>query len=141
MQHHVFKLSPLGLSLLLAFQSGALHAAETGVLPESKVRASGIDDSGRIGRRSVAARQDRPPLRDIPQTVNVVPQALIRDQGAHSIRDVLRNVPSVGLSSGDGQRDQVTIRGFRDRGPVHRRPARRCALYFRDLSTSSGWTC
>ena len=64
----------------------------------------------------------------------MVPQALIRDQGAHSMQDVLRNVPGVGLSSGDGQRDQVTIRGFSAIADQFIDGLRDDALYFRDLS-------
>lgn len=135
MQYHVFKLSPLGLSLLLAFHSGALHATETGVLPEVKVQASSIDDyESYQAPVSRSATKVDAPLRDIPQTVNVVPQALIRDQGAHSMQDVLRNVPGVGLSSGDGQRDQVTIRGFSAIADQFIDGLRDDALYFRDLS-------
>ncbi|MFP3449447.1 TonB-dependent receptor plug domain-containing protein, partial [Pseudomonas sp. SIMBA_067] len=59
------------------------------------------------------------PLRDIPQTVNVVPESVIKDQGAQSMEDVLKNVPGIGLSNGDGQRDQVTIRGFSAIGDMY----------------------
>lgn len=74
------------------------------------------------------------PLRDIPQTVNVVPATLIRDQGARSMQDVLKAVPGVGLSHGDGQRDQVTIRGFTAIADQFIDGMRDDALYFRDLS-------
>lgn len=72
--------------------------------------------------------------RDIPQTVNVVTQQLIRDQAAVSLQDVLRNVPGVGFSHGDGQRDQVTIRGFNAIADQFIDGFRDDALYFRDLS-------
>ncbi len=74
------------------------------------------------------------PLRDIPQTVNVIPQSVIKDQGAQSMEDVLKNVPGIGLSNGDGQRDQVTIRGFSAIGDMYVDGVRDDALYFRDLS-------
>ena len=74
------------------------------------------------------------PLRDIPQTVNVVPESVIKDQGAQSMEDVLKNVPGIGLSNGDGQRDQVTIRGFSAIGDMYIDGVRDDALYFRDLS-------
>jgi catecholate siderophore receptor len=74
------------------------------------------------------------PLRDIPQTVNVIPQSVIKDQGAQSMEDVLKNVPGIGLSNGDGQRDQVTIRGFSANGDMYVDGIRDDALYFRDLS-------
>ncbi|MCE6983186.1 TonB-dependent siderophore receptor, partial [Pseudomonas frederiksbergensis] len=73
------------------------------------------------------------PLRDIPQTVNVVPASVIKDQGAQSMEDVLKNVPGIGLSNGDGQRDQVTIRGFSAIGDIYADATRDDALYYRDL--------
>src|SRR5688572_10316426 len=33
------------------------------------------------------------PLRDIPQTITVIPKEVIQQQGSSSLRDVLRNVP------------------------------------------------
>lgn len=83
---------------------------------------------------AVSATKIEAPLRDIPQTVNVVPQALLRDQAARSMQDVLKTVPGIGLSTGDGQRDQVTIRGFSAIADQFVDGLRDDALYFRDLS-------
>ena len=74
------------------------------------------------------------PLRDIPQTVNVVPQELLRDQGVLSMEAAMKSVPGVGLSHGDGQRDQVTLRGFSAISDQFVDGMRDDALYFRDLS-------
>lgn len=74
------------------------------------------------------------PLRDIPQTVNVVPQELLRDQGVLSMEAAMKSVPGVGLSHGDGQRDQVTLRGFSAISDQFIDGVRDDALYFRDLS-------
>jgi catecholate siderophore receptor len=74
------------------------------------------------------------PLRDIPQTVNVVNEALIKDQAAHSLQDALQNVPGVSFHIGDGQRDQVYIRGFDAIGDQFVDGLRDDALYYRDLS-------
>jgi catecholate siderophore receptor len=55
------------------------------------------------------------PLRDIPQTINVIPQAVIQQQGATTLRDVLRNVVGITFQAGEGgvpAGDQLTIRGF-----------------------------
>ena len=42
-------------------------------------------------------------LRDIPQTVKVVPAQLLRDQTARSMEEALSNVAGVAASYGDGQ--------------------------------------
>lgn len=73
-------------------------------------------------------------LRDIPQAVDVVPDDVLKDQRALSIQDALKNVPGVGMSHGDGQRDQVTIRGFSAISDQFVDGFRDDALYFRDLS-------
>lgn len=80
-----------------------------------------------------AAKVDAPP-RDLPQAINVVPAAVFREQGARSMEDVLRNVPGVGYSHGDGQRDQVTIRGFSAITDQYLDGIRDDSLYFRDLA-------
>jgi len=53
------------------------------------------------------------PIMDIPQSIQVVPQQVIRDQGAISVREALRNVSGVTLSSTSGGRGESFImRGF-----------------------------
>jgi catecholate siderophore receptor len=87
---------------------------------------------------AIASSAAAPPranaLRDIPQSVNVVPAQLLKDQAAQSMQDALRNVPGVAFSSGDGQRDQVMIRGFTAIADQFIDSVRDDALYFRDLS-------
>ncbi len=61
------------------------------------------------------------PLRDIPQTITVIPQAIIEEQGATSLRDVLRNVPGLTLAAGEGGTpagDNLTLRGFSARNDI-----------------------
>lgn len=74
------------------------------------------------------------PLKDIPQTVNVVTEKLMEDQAAHSLQDTLRNVPGVSYHIGDGQRDQFYIRGFDAIGDLFIDGLRDDGLYYRDLA-------
>jgi catecholate siderophore receptor len=72
-----------------------------------------VEVSGRIA--SVASPKFTEPLRDIPQTINLIPQAVIQQQGATTLRDVLRNVVGITFQAGEGgvpAGDQLTIRGF-----------------------------
>lgn len=58
------------------------------------------------------------PLRDIPQTITVVPKSVIQERGATSLRDVLRNVPGITMQAGEGgvpAGDNMSIRGFNAR--------------------------
>ena len=60
----------------------------------SRVRPTGF----RTDTTSTATRTDTP-LRDIPQFINMVPQALIRSQNATSLADALRNVPGISYAA------------------------------------------
>jgi catecholate siderophore receptor len=54
-------------------------------------------------------------LREVPQTITVIPSAIIQEQNATSLRDVLRNVPGITMQAGEGgvpAGDNLSIRGF-----------------------------
>ena len=126
---------PLVAALGLAFMGGAWAQQNFGgSLTEVQVKSSRELEPTYNPPTAVSATKIEAPLRDIPQTVNVVPQSVLRDQAAQSMQDVLKVVPGIGLSHGDGQRDQVTIRGFSAIADQFVDGLRDDALYFRDLS-------
>jgi catecholate siderophore receptor len=47
----------------------------------------------------------------VPQSISIVTQSLIRDQGMQSMADVARYLPGVVMGQGEGNRDQPTLRG------------------------------
>ncbi len=74
-------------------------------------------------------------LVDAPQTVTVVPQAVIEQRGATTLRDVLRNVPGISMQAGEGgvpNGDNLTIRGFSARTDIFVDGVRDLGGYFRD---------
>jgi catecholate siderophore receptor len=82
-------------------------------LPEVRVQ-EGADSGFRTGATRAATRTETP-LRDIPQVINIVPQSLIRSQGATTLQDALRNVAGIsyGAAEGGTQASQVFyLRGF-----------------------------
>uniref|UniRef100_UPI00037B7AF4 TonB-dependent receptor n=1 Tax=Herbaspirillum lusitanum TaxID=213312 RepID=UPI00037B7AF4 len=129
-----FRIKPGYLAVLATLSLTSINTAwaqSAGSLPE--VQVSGARE-GYVAPTSVSATKSEAPLRDIPQTINVISAEVIRDQHATSLQDILKNVPGVGLSTGDGQRDQVFIRGFTAIGDQFVDGFRDDALYFRDLS-------
>ena len=63
----------------------------------------------------MTSRKFTEPLRDIPQTITVVPASIIEAQGATTLRDVLRNVTGISIQAGEGgvpAGDNLSIRGF-----------------------------
>jgi len=109
--------------------------AQTDLLELPAIDVTGVrEQTSYKPEQSESALKIDAALRDIPQSVNVVPQTVLRDQGADSLEDALKNVPGIGLSNGDGQRDQVTIRGFNAIGDQYIDGIRDDALYYRDMS-------
>ena len=74
------------------------------------------------------------PLIDTPQTVSVVPQQTIQEQGVTTLRDALRNVAGISLAAGEGgsQGDNLTIRGFTARNDLFIDGMRDFGSYYRD---------
>lgn len=73
------------------------------------------------------------PLRDVPQSVTVVTQTLIRDQMMTSVGDVMRYVPGVAVHQGENNRDQVIIRGNSSSADFFVDGVRDDVQYYRDL--------
>ena len=125
-------LAVLGTLSLVAFGPGMASAQE--VMQTVQVFGAKDKGDGYVPQTAVSGTKSEMALRDVPQTINVVPAAVIKDQHATSIQDIMKNIPGVGLSTGDGQRDQVFIRGFTAIGDQFVDGFRDDALYFRDLS-------
>jgi len=103
-------------------------------LPEVRVEESRDKGFGVESTRG-ATRTDTP-LRDIPQIINVVPQTLIRSQGATTLSDALRNVPGIsyGAAEGGTQANQVFfLRGFPINEDIFIDGVRDLGEYNRDL--------
>ncbi len=60
---------------------------------------------------SVTATKTDTPLLDVPQSIQVVTRAQLDDQAQHSLADVLRYIPGTTVGQGEGNRDQITLRG------------------------------
>jgi catecholate siderophore receptor len=73
------------------------------------------------------------PLRDVPQSISVVPQNLIRDQGMQNMADVVRYVPGITMAQGEGHRDAPIIRGNATTADFYVNGVRDDVQYYRDL--------
>src|SRR5262249_24550934 len=74
-----------------------------------------------LGRISPSSPKYTEPLRDTPQTITVIPKTVIEEQGATTLRDVLRNVPGLTMTAGEGGTpagDNLTLRGFSARNDI-----------------------
>jgi catecholate siderophore receptor len=73
------------------------------------------------------------PLRNVPQSVTVVTRKVIADQQMQGIADVSRYLPGVTIAQGEGNRDQVIIRGNNTTAGFFVNGMRDDVQYFRDL--------
>jgi catecholate siderophore receptor len=67
------------------------------------------------------SRKYTEPLREIPQTITIVPRTVIEEQNATTLRDVLRNVTGISMQAGEGgvpAGDNLSIRGFSARTDI-----------------------
>ncbi|WP_298746394.1 TonB-dependent siderophore receptor [uncultured Brevundimonas sp.] len=66
---------------------------------------------GYVAVNSVTATKTDTPLLDVPQSVNVVTREQLDDQALRSLGELLRYVPGTTVGQGEGNRDQITLRG------------------------------
>ena len=73
-------------------------------------------------------------LRDTPQTISVIDNQILEQQGVNTLRDALRNVAGISLAAGEGgaQGDNLTIRGFSGRNDIFLDGMRDFGSYYRD---------
>ena len=88
-------------------------------------------DTGRPPRAAPPRRST--PLRDVPQSITVVTQELIKDQLMMSVGDVVRYVPGITVHQGENNRDQLIIRGNNTSADFFVNGVRDDVQYFRDL--------
>ncbi|AFY30705.1 TonB-dependent siderophore receptor [Calothrix sp. PCC 7507] len=72
---------------------------------------TGEQDGYRVPNTTTGTKTDTP-LRDIPQSIQVVPQQVLRDQQVTRIEDALRNVAGVNQTFNFGPLSFYSIRGF-----------------------------
>jgi len=75
------------------------------------------------------------PLQDTPRIITILPDDLLQEQNATSLKDAMRNIPGISLQAGEGNPpggDQLKIRGFNARDDININGARDLGNYFRD---------
>jgi catecholate siderophore receptor len=96
----------------------------------SRDRAAQTYQSGvtSVGKGPLAAK-------DIPQSLTVVNEKLIHDQGKDSFKSALENVIGITFEAGEGGRvgDNIRLRGFSAAGDIYQDGMRDIAQYNRDI--------
>lgn len=140
-----FNHSPLARRLLagtavgLVFACGFARAQSTGPAPTELPRVT--VEGERAPDPAVDYKVDRPslpkltqPLRDTPQSIDVVTRKVMDDQGVTTLEGALTNITGISLRAGEGQPsgDHAFIRGFTARSDMYLDGMRELGSYFRD---------
>ena len=73
------------------------------------------------------------PILDVPQSVSVITDEEIKNQGFREIADIIRYSPGVNTSQGEGHRDAVVFRGVRSTADFYQDGVRDDVQYYRSL--------
>jgi catecholate siderophore receptor len=145
--------TPVALALLGAFslpgafaQQAAQPAAASAPAPATS--AAGVSAPGTLREVQVQGDQDKSSfganagslnrlpadLRDAPQSITVINQAVMQSQGATSLASALRNVPGLTIGGAEGGQigTNINLNGFSARTDIFLDGARDRAQYYRD---------
>lgn len=94
--------STLAAAIFTVLQTAApqLQAAENKPQQLGKISVEASEDSVKTDVASSPRYSQE--LLDTPQTIQVIPQTVIRDRAATTLRDVLRNSPGITFQAGEG---------------------------------------
>jgi catecholate siderophore receptor len=106
-------------------------SAETSGDADGGLSSGGVDGY-RATRTSTGTKTDTP-LLDVPQAITVITEERARDQHAVDVNKALQYVPGVIVAQGEGNRDQIVIRGQNTTADFFIDGVRDDVQYFRDL--------
>jgi catecholate siderophore receptor len=119
-------------AVLAGLAGGSARAADDGAAELSGVEVLAHPAHYDAERTQSATRTDTP-LIDVPQAVSVVTRQQIRDQDLQGMADLVRYVPGVSWSLGEGNRDTPVLRGQASTADFFVDGVRDDVQYIRDL--------
>jgi catecholate siderophore receptor len=131
-----FRIKPSLLAVLAALGPCVSALADTTLAPVEVNAQSERADGPVVGynaKRSATFTKTDTPLKEVPASLTVVPEELIKDQAMQSMADVIRYVPGATTHQGEGNRDQVVLRGISTTADFYADGVRDDAQIFRDL--------
>ncbi|MEM0981576.1 MAG: TonB-dependent receptor [Cyanobacteria bacterium P01_H01_bin.58] len=106
------EVSTVATGLTLSIEPGVAQAnAADEVL---RVVVTGEERSRYVVPNATTATRTDTPLRDVPQSIQVIPQEVLEDQQVFRLNDALRNVSGVTSASNDPRGQRFNVRGFND---------------------------
>jgi catecholate siderophore receptor len=91
------------------------------------------DVHGYFAGGTSSATKTNTPILDIPQSITILTKQQLEDRNSLTLNQALTYVPGVTVAQGEGQRDQITIRGQPTTADFYTDGVRDDAEYYRDL--------
>jgi catecholate siderophore receptor len=88
---------------------------------------------GYYSNSTSVATKTNTPIVNIPQSMSVLTKDFIRDQSYQNLTDLTRYVPGVAVHQGEGNRDELVIRGIDSSANFYVNGFRDDVQYFRDV--------
>jgi catecholate siderophore receptor len=122
------------LKVLLAETGASYRFASADAVTIQLATVASFVEVSADAAQMVASEKYTELVRDTPQTISVLNQETLRQQGVNTLRDALRNVAGISLAAGEGgaQGDNLTIRGFSARNDIFLDGMRDFGSYYRD---------
>ncbi|MFL6821983.1 MAG: TonB-dependent receptor [Xanthobacteraceae bacterium] len=108
-------------------------AAVQAAWPVSGTQDARTGTVGVFSNSTSVATKINTPIVNIPQSVSVVTREFIADNAFQNLTDVTRYVPGVAIHQGEGNRDELVIRGVDSSANFFVNGFRDDVQYFRDL--------
>lgn len=129
-QRHLL-VSAIGLALASGFATAQERAVEL-----DNITVQGRQDQGyKVDK--VSSPKQAAPLLDTPQTFNVIPEKLFREQNARNLSDVMKGVPGISFEAGENgfatSSNNFSMRGFDTSGSIFVDGSRDSGSYSRDV--------
>lgn len=122
-------------SIGLALASGMVVAQEQ-AMELDEITIHGQQDQSYKVNKATSPKQTTP-LLNTPQTINIIPERLYREQGARNLTDVLRNTPGISFEAGENgfstNSNNFSLRGFDTSGNIFVDSSRDSGSYNRDV--------
>jgi catecholate siderophore receptor len=104
--------------------------------PPKEIMQTQDQRTGTVGyyaNSTSVATKTNTPLVNIPQSISVITKDFIRDQSQQNLTDVTRYGPGVAVHQGEGNRDELVIRGVDSSANFFVNGFRDDVQYFRDI--------
>lgn len=123
--------------VLAQVATGSSATPASGVLTPStlrEVQVNATSDNSSFGVNQNSLSRLPADLRDVPQSVTVINQAVMKSQGATSMASALRNVPGLTIGGAEGGQigTNINLNGFSARTDVFLDGVRDRGQYYRD---------